>query len=155
MSEGAVRRESGAATLDTIRLAESDAEIINCFPVMNQLRPDLRLDEFVATIRRQEDGGYQLAYLLSGDAVRAVAGFRIIDNLAGGRILYVDDLVTDASVRSSGHGAALLEWLVQRARDAGCRNLELDSGVHRFDAHRFYYVNRMVITSHHFRLTLS
>ena len=27
-------------------------------------------------------------------------------------------------------------------------------GVQRFDAHRFYFVNRMVISSHHFRLTL-
>jgi hypothetical protein len=30
--------------------------------------------------------------------------------------------------------------------------VELDSGVQRHDAHRFYLTNRMVISSYHFRL---
>ncbi|HET8656809.1 MAG TPA: GNAT family N-acetyltransferase [Longimicrobiaceae bacterium] len=138
----------------TIRLADSDEDILRCLPVMRQLRTELTDEEFVPRVRRQEAGGYRLVLAESGGAVRAVAGFRIIDNLAGGRILYVDDLVTDAAERSRGHGRALLEWLVERAREEGCRNLELDSGVQRFDAHRFYLANRMVISSHHFRLKL-
>jgi len=40
------------------------------------------------------------------------------------------------------------------ARAAGCQSFELDSGVQRFDAHRFYLTNRMQIPSHHFRLSL-
>jgi hypothetical protein len=43
---------------------------------------------------------------------------------------------------------------VDQAREADCRTRELDSGVRRFDAHRFYLTNRMVIASHHFRLEL-
>ena len=122
---------------------------------MQQLRPHLAETEFVTRVRRQADsGGYQLAFLEDGGAVSAVAGFRLIDNLAGGRILYVDDLVTDAGARSRGHGKVLLDWLADRARQEGCQFLELDSGVQRFDAHRFYLVNRMVISSHHFRLGL-
>jgi hypothetical protein len=48
----------------------------------------------------------------------------------------------------------LFDWLVGEARAAGCQSLELDSGVQRFDAHRFYLRNRMAISSHHFRLAL-
>ncbi|MGZ5023946.1 MAG: GNAT family N-acetyltransferase, partial [Chthoniobacterales bacterium] len=33
--------------------------------------------------------------------------------------------------------------------------LTLDSGVQRFDAHRFYLMKRMKISSHHFVLDLS
>jgi len=137
-----------------IRIAESDEAIAGCFSVMQQLRTHLVEGEFVATVRRQQRNGYRLAYREKESHVHAVAGFRLIENLVGGRVLYVDDLVTDSASRSQGHGQALMAWLVQRARDEGCRYLELDSGVQRFDAHRFYLANRMVISSHHFRLTL-
>ncbi|HXV77461.1 MAG TPA: GNAT family N-acetyltransferase, partial [Candidatus Polarisedimenticolaceae bacterium] len=100
--------------------------------------------------------GYRLAYCEDGDGtVVAVAGFRVSENLAWGKFLYVDDLVTDATRRSGGHGAGLLAWLRRTAVDAGCAELHLDSGVQRFAAHRFYTRHRMEITSHHFRLELT
>ena len=137
-----------------IRVAETDADIDRCFPVMSKLRPHLARVAFVETVRRQSEGGFVLAYLSVGEVIHSVAGFRQIDNLVGGRILYVDDLVTDDAARSRGYGKALLDWLAERARAAGCQFLELDSGVQRFDAHRFYFVNRMHISSYHFRLKL-
>lgn len=119
---------------------------------MKQLRPDVREAEFVPIVRRQQASGFELAFLEDEGEVRAVAGFRFIENLFSGRILYVDDLVTDAAARSRGHGRALLTWLIEQAKSKDCTHLELDSGVQRFDAHRFYSANRMVISSHHFRL---
>ncbi len=137
-----------------VRDATTDEEIFRCFPVMRQLRPHLVESEFVATVRRQMDGGYILAFLEDEGEVRAVAGYRLTENLHSSRFLYVDDLVTDSASRSRGHGGRLLDWLVERARAAGCRSLQLDSGVQRFDAHRFYHVNRMTISSYHFRVEL-
>jgi len=66
----------------------------------------------------------------------------------------VDDLVTDAVSRSQALGRRLFEWLVARAREAGCEQFHLDSGVQRFDAHRFYLARRMAISSHHFGLSI-
>jgi GNAT superfamily N-acetyltransferase len=139
----------------TIRIAESDEEIARCFPVVSQLRPHLTETEFVPTVRRQEKGGYRLVSLEEDGRISAVAGYRLIDNLFAGRVLYVDDLVTDADARSKGYGKELLSWLANRAREEGCKSLELDSGVQRFDAHRFYLGQRMFISSHHFRLELA
>jgi GNAT superfamily N-acetyltransferase len=133
-----------------VRLAVADEDIRACFPVMRQLRPRYSVDEFLAQVRRQEKEGYQLAMAVMDDVVVAVAGYRMGENLAWGRYLYVDDLVTDSAKRSSGHGARLLGWLEQTAREAGCAELHLDSGVQRFDAHRFYLVHGMKIASHHF-----
>jgi GNAT superfamily N-acetyltransferase len=138
-----------------IRDASTDGEIARCYPVMRQLRPHLIEAEFVPTVRRQIAEGYLLAYLEDEGQVYAVAGYRITENLASGRFLYVDDLVTDAAARSRGYGARLLAWLEDRARAAGCQSLQLDSGVQRFDAHRFYHVQRMTIASHHFRMDLT
>jgi GNAT superfamily N-acetyltransferase len=137
------------------RLATSDADIARCFAVMQQLRPHLVESEFVGVIRHQETTGFLLALLEdAGGTVRAVAGYRYLDNLASGHVLYVDDLVTDAESRSAGFGKVMFDWLVGQARIAQCQCLTLDSGVQRFDAHRFYLTNRMIISSHHFRLAL-
>ncbi len=71
-----------------------------------------------------------------------------------GKFLYVDDLVARGSNRSRGFGGELLDWLIKQAREHDCENLELDSGVQRFDAHRFYFSKRMSISSYHFRIKI-
>jgi GNAT superfamily N-acetyltransferase len=120
----------------TIQLAESDAEIAACASVLAQLRPDVAGEDFVARVRRLAAGGYRLACVVEDGN------------------LYLDDLVTDATRRSTGAGRALVEWLVTHARAAGCGRIELDSGVKRFAAHRFYLRERFEISSHHFSLDL-
>jgi GNAT superfamily N-acetyltransferase len=138
-----------------VRIAESDAEIRACFPVMAALRTD-RSDEdaFLARVRLQEQTGYRLACVAEAGCVVAVAGFRIGENLAWERFLYVDDLVTLPEARSRGHGKALLDWLADHARSQGCRQLHLDSGTHRTDAHRFYGREGFSASSLHFRRDL-
>jgi GNAT superfamily N-acetyltransferase len=67
----------------------------------------------------------------------------------------VDDLVTDGAHRSRAHGRTLFEWLVAEARRLGCDQLCLESGVQRFDAHRFYFRQRMHVSAYHFTLSLA
>ena len=137
-----------------ISLAETDPDIARCFPVMRQLRPHLVETEFVARVRRMQNEGFLLAFIEEQNAVRAVAGYRYQDKLFSGKNLYVDDLVTDSTQRSRGHGRALLAWLMAQARAHGCDNFELDSGVQRVEAHRFYFRERMHISSFHFVVPL-
>ena len=139
----------------SISLAETDADIARCFPVMSQLRPHLVESEFVGRVRRMQPQSYQLAFLADGSGtVRSVAGFRVMDMLFSGKTLYVDDLVTDSATRSQGHGDRLFDWLVDWARTHGCQEFSLDSGTQRVDAHRFYLRKRMKISSFHFSLPL-
>lgn len=119
---------------------------------MVQLRPHLAREEFVQRAIRQMSQGYRLLYIEDEGTVLAVAGYRLLENLAWGKFLYVDDLVTDAAHRSAGLGASLLDSLLTIARQNGCAELHLDSGVQRFGAHRFYVGQRMDITSHHFAM---
>jgi GNAT superfamily N-acetyltransferase len=136
-------------------LADTDAEIAGCLAVMRQLRQHLRgEDEFLSIVRRQQAAGYLLAFVEDQGRVVCVAGFRLSENLAWGRFVYVDDLVTDEAARSQGHGEAMLNWLIDYASRHDCDALHLDSGVQRFGAHRFYLAQRMDITSHHFALQL-
>ncbi len=137
-----------------IALAESADEITRCFPVMHELRPHLQAESFVSRVQEQRKEGFELAFLEADGEVRALGGFRIMTNLAWGRFLYVDDLVTHAADRSKGYGEMLIQWLIARARALGCEQFHLDSGVQRFGAHRFYLSQRLDITCHHFGLDL-
>lgn len=138
-----------------IAIANAPDEIRRCHSVMRELRPLFQEpDQFVERVLRQQKEGYQLAFVDSEGEVCAVAGYRFLESLFSGKFLYVDDLITRESDRSRGFGGQLLDWLVKQAREHGCENLELDSGVQRFDAHRFYFSRRMSISSYHFRIKI-
>ena len=138
-----------------IAIAETTADIGRCYEAMRELRPHLKSEEeFIARVQQQQAEGYRVAYVEESDEIRAVTGYRFMENLFAGRILYVDDLVTREVVRSEGYGEKLFNWLVAEARAGNCTSLELDSNVQRFGAHRFYLRKRMDIEAHHFRLRL-
>jgi GNAT superfamily N-acetyltransferase len=125
------------------------------FAAMRALRLHLACEEeFVRRVdcgQRQE--GYRLVAAVEDDGtVSAVAGFRVQETLAFGRILYVDDLSTLPSARRRGLARALLDWCAEEAVRLGCAELHLDSGVgpQRQDAHRLYLNAGMRISSHHF-----
>lgn len=142
--------------MSNLVVANTNSEILRCFPVMAELRPHLVEREFIERVRRQQaQGGYQLVFLEDDASVKAVAGFRITECLWVGKFLYVDDLVTAASARFKGYGQQLLDWLIARAREEGCKQFHLDSGVQRFEAHGFYLKNRLHIVAHHFSRVLS
>jgi GNAT superfamily N-acetyltransferase len=129
---------------DALELAE---------PVHRQLRPDLGpgYAEKMQAVFRQ--GGEMCVALCAGQIV-GVAVYRVFENTHAGRRFYVDDLVTEAAARSSGIGAALLRYLEREARRRGCAQLELESGVQRAGAHRFYFREGFAITGFSFKKDL-
>ena len=119
-------------------------------PVLQELRPHLDAASLRALYAEGWPQGYRFTALVDDRGCISVAGWRVIASAASGRKLYVDDLVTASARRSTGGGQGLLAHLQRRAVEAGCTVLDLDSGVHRFDAHRFYLRERMHISAHHF-----
>lgn len=120
-----------------ISIAGNEQEILNCYSVMAELRPHIQADQFLPLVKRlTEIAGFQLAYLKDGE-IMAVAGFRISEWLAGGRYLEIEDLVAKSVERSKGYGGELFDWLVEYAKENGCRQVRLVSRVTRADAHRF------------------
>jgi len=139
-----------------VRLLDKNDGLDAAVQVLRQLRPQFTQEALIAQIGHQRATvGYQLAVACDASgAVLCVAGFVIQSKLAWGKSLYVDDLVTDAQARSAGAGQCMMDWLKAHARSLGCRQLHLDSGVQRFDAHRFYLREGFRIASHHFSLDL-
>lgn len=119
--------------------------------VLRELRPHLTSAALAEVYAEGHPQGLRFLAAYSDDRCVGVAGWRLVATTAQLRKLYVDDLVTTSSERSRGVGAQLLAELSRRAVTAGCRTLELDSGVQRADAHRFSMREGLTISSFHFR----
>jgi GNAT superfamily N-acetyltransferase len=145
-------RSSRDRSFMKVHIAESDAELEKISVVLLQLRTAFDGEGLLAQVKQQRQHGYQLAYVESAGEVLCVAGFVVGTKLAWGKHLYVDDLVTAGNRRSEGAGAKMIAWLNSHARQLGCEQLHLDSGVQRFAAHKFYLREGFRIDSHHFSI---
>ena len=137
-----------------IAVADTDILIDACHPVMAELRPQIPRAEFLPFVKRlQTTNNFKLAFL-DEIGIKAVAGYRVSEWLAGGKYLEIEDLVTAADARSKGYGGELFDWLVAEASRAGCRQVRLVSNVRRVDAHRFYLRKGMAQEAHYFSINV-
>ncbi|MEV7612562.1 GNAT family N-acetyltransferase [Streptomyces sp. NPDC089799] len=139
-----------------IDLEPGDPRLVGeLLPVLRELRPHLTPELFLDVYEHGHAQGlrFAAAYTEDGTCVGA-AGWRIIHDTGSLRRLYVDDLVTAESARSTGVGHRLIAHLEAHARRAGCHELGLDSGTHRTGAHRFYLRERLDIVAFHFAKAL-
>lgn len=127
-------------------------EIRSCYLTIKHLRPHLDEEGFIAQVQRQMTQGYHLLACVEEGAVKAVTGFRFLEFLAWGRVLYIDDLVTDAEARKLGFGTMLLKWVIDEAKLVQCDQVHLDSGPQRHEAHKFYLKAGFKIIGYHFAL---
>lgn len=141
--------------MTTIRTLSGDADLRAVWPLVSQLRPEFDEDRFVAQMHRQIAQGCRATVAFDEDgAPRAFACWRVLEMLAVGLHVYVDDLIVDQTVRSRGYGKAMLDWLKAEAKCLGCARLQLDSGTQRQDAHAFYLRERLRIEAFHFGVQL-
>lgn len=138
-----------------VDLARDDARWESALSVLQELRPHLDRRALDSLWDEGWPQGLRFLAAMGSAGCLGVAGWRLMATTYAIRKLYVDDLVVTAGARSLGVGHALLAELERRAREAGCACIDLDSGVQRFDAHRFYLRERMVISSHHFSKSLT
>lgn len=123
-----------------LRSVSNEVDVLSCFRLMRQLRPHLASEaDFLIRWQRQTSEGYRLAGLFDGSEAVALTGYRVQENLAHNRFLYVDDLVTDKALRGCGHGEQLMAYLRDQARILGCGKLVLDTPLSNSLGHRFYF----------------
>jgi GNAT superfamily N-acetyltransferase len=136
--------------LPKIQAAIDEKDVRRCWEPYKELRPHLRsCEELVERWRVQSREGFQIIYIAEGEIAVAVAGYRFLNTLAWGRILYIDDLVALASRHKTGLGMALLKHLREEAKRKGCDAVHLDTGYHRHLAHLAYVRNGFRFDCHH------
>ncbi len=141
--------------ISEIRHADSDADLVACFPLMRVLRPHLTdADTFVMRVRRQAEAGYRLLAAWDGSTPVGLAGYRPQENLIRGPFCYVDDLVVAEAARRTGLGAILLDAVGAEARARGLPHLVLDTALDNTFGQRFYFRYGMLPAALRFAMPL-
>ncbi|QRP48644.1 GNAT family N-acetyltransferase [Amycolatopsis sp. FDAARGOS 1241] len=150
MEATAARAGSSPVQVRELEHPEADDQVV---ALLAHLRPDTA-DRAGAVAASVAQGVRYLGAFDEAGRLAGLAGWRVMSTTRG-RVLYVDDLVSDPRMRRRGAGRALLAWLERAGAARGCRTLELDSGVTRNDAHRFYAQAGLSISAFHFSRPLA
>jgi GNAT superfamily N-acetyltransferase len=129
-------------------------------PALLELRTNAGpLERVIERVDAQRAAGYRVVGAFDGgeEDAQAVIGFKVTENLAWDRYLYIEDVVTRPSGRGKGLAPALMSWVVEEGRAAGCTSVHLNSGTgaDRRGAHRFYFNSGLRIAAHHFAMDLA
>lgn len=125
-------------TETTITELTTEDEYERIFPVLQELRSHLDYERFRELLEVMQEEGYRLFGLSEEGEFIAVAGVTISTNFYLARHAYVYELVVTEGRRGEGHGQRLMQHIHDWAREQGCENIELESGLWRDEAHRFY-----------------
>jgi GNAT superfamily N-acetyltransferase len=125
--------------LATVIELKTEEQIKEAYPVMKQLRTHLTEEAYTALVKdAREKDSYQLYALKEAGEIKAVIGFKPMITLYYGHFVWVCDLVTDESSRSSGYGKKLLDFVQEWTEENKYTCVALSSGLNRSEAHRFY-----------------
>jgi GNAT superfamily N-acetyltransferase len=137
-----IKKTNGGDTMkesnENILELTTTVQLKEAFPIMNQLRTDLEEKTYLELFSEMKEDGYRLFALFAEDNIVALAGLSLRVNFYSKRHVFVYDLVTDADHRSHGYGERILNYIHNWAKKNGAEYVALESGIQRFDAHRFY-----------------
>ncbi len=133
-----------------LKQAISDEDILKCWEPVAALRPHLKKENYLAQTREMVEEGYRMIFIEEDGQAIAFCGYRNMNMFYSGKIIYIDDLGTLTDHRGKGCGTMLLNFIHQIAREQGLTAVHLDSGHHRYTAHRLYLNEGYNIIAHHF-----
>lgn len=140
--------------MQQIRYVQHDKDIDTCWQAVQALRPHLQYATYVQQVKEMQQEGYQMLFIAGEvdgqETAVAFAGFRNMQMLYCGKIIYIDDLSTLPAFRGKGYAGILLDYIHQLAKETGKDGVHLDSGYQRNDAHRLYLNKGYKLACHHF-----
>ena len=97
--------------------------------------------------------GHELIVAEENDKVIGTMVLLIVPNLSHSGLPWavVENIVTDERFQRQGIGRLMMEYAINRAREAGCYKLQLSSSKTREEAHRFYESLGFEASAHGFR----
>src|SRR3954469_5727175 len=113
------------------RRAITEADIEICKEAILEFRgnldPKTVVDQVFEMISLE---GFELVFIPNADNTKAGAfiGYRKLNLLRTGPMIYIDDLFTFSEFRGQGYASALLDYVAEQAASEGIKTIHLDSG---------------------------
>lgn len=135
------------------RKAITKADIEFCKEAILEFRPNLDRETVVELVFQMiTNEGFELAFFPDENNTKAAAfiGYRKLNMLRTGPMIYVDDLFTFSEFRGRGYAGALLDYVTGQASNEGIKSIHLDSGYALHTAHRLYLNKGYYLACNHF-----
>ena len=134
----------------TVRELVDKAEILNYLPVLNDLYPNLTMEEYSMELDTMLPHNYGQVGVFENEICIAISGFRIGNKLWCGKYLVLDNIVVAKEHRSKGAGQLIFDFLAKKAEEHNCTMLALDSYTTNYKAHKFFYNEGFAPRGFHF-----
>lgn len=119
-----------------MKLNEKDISRIN--ELLKQLSPNAKLIGR-KDIRRILKTGYILAIRNTEKDNEIIGmGTLVFFEILNGFVSRVEDVVVDEKYRGKGFGKRIVEGLITKAKEIGCKHIDLTSSPHRVEANGLY-----------------
>ncbi len=133
-----------------IREIKSLAEMLQQFPLLKQLNPQLQKDDCKKMFPKMIKSGYRMIGAFDDKNCVGISGFWIGIKIWCGKYIEPDNVVIDKNYRSFGIGKMLMDWIAVEGKKLHCKVSVLDAYTNNNKSHRFYFREGYVIKGFHF-----
>ncbi len=138
-------------TEDTFKFALIPAsEILTILPLLEELA-SANISEAIRTERVLEmaSQNYECVGLYDGDTLIGICGMWFMTRHYAGKSVEADHVIITAGYQGKGLGKKLMQWVYDYAQSKDCLWMELNTFVHNFASHKFYYNEGFVSKGYH------
>lgn len=134
----------------SIRIIEAK-EIFSILPLIQKLG-NYSVSEAVLKERLLEmtQQNYECLGVYDSDALIGTCGLWFQTRHYAGRSLEMDHVIIDDAYRGHGIGKIMVDFVTEHAKKKSCNWVELNSYVHNFLSHKFFYNQGFVAKGYHF-----
>ncbi|WOD42354.1 GNAT family N-acetyltransferase [Hwangdonia lutea] len=93
---------------------------------------------------------YECAGIFEGDKLVGISGLWYCTRHYSGKSVEPDHVFIDDEYRGKGLGKQFFEWIYNYVKLKGCESIELNTYVHNYPSHKFYYNEGFEILGYHF-----
>ena len=129
----------------------SDSEVFSIIPLLQKLG-NYKVSETLLKDRLQEmtQQNYECLGIFEEEKLIGTCGLWFQTRHYAGRSLEMDHVIIDDAYRSHGIGKMMVKYISDYAKKKSCNWIELNSYVHNFPSHKFFYNQGFVAKGYHF-----
>ncbi len=127
------------------------AEILSIIPLLQKLG-NFSVSEMLLKERLQEmvQQHYECLGVFDSEKLIGICGLWFQTRHYAGKSVEMDHVIIDDAYRNLGIGKMLIEFISEYAKKKSCNWIELNSYVHNFPSHKFFYNQGFVAKGYHF-----
>ena len=127
------------------------SEILVIIPLLLKLgSEDVSEADLKERVLEMAQQNYECIGIYDSEKLMGICGLWFQTRHYAGKSLEVDHVIIDDDYRNNGIGSQLMEFVYDYAHKKSCNWVELNTYVHNFPSHKFYYNQGFVAKGYHF-----